>query len=94
MKSENEIPKYDLAEQIMAGQRKFAATKRIAPKKRDTRYQTPGLRLKTSDTRTQTTIQTKPSKERDTQYSILNTKPSDKIISEIVARDIHNLRKR
>ena len=94
MKSENEIPKFDLARQIMSTQRKFSAGKRIAPKKKDIRPQTQDLRLQT----------TNPSKEHDTQpaatlpmhggYSSLNTNHVDKIISDIVARDIHNLRKR
>jgi len=99
MKSENEIPKFDLADQIMAGHRKFTAVKRIAPKKKE-------IRLKTPDISTQTTIQKILSKESNTQpaaipmrreqggYAILNTNPVDQIISEIVARDIQNFRSR
>ena len=33
MKSEDNIPKFDLAEQILAGQRKFSSIKRKAPVK-------------------------------------------------------------
>ena len=85
MKSENEIPKFDLAEQILAGQRKFASAKRTAPKKKDTR-------LKTADVRPQAEVQKIYSKERNTQYSILNTDSADQIISDIVARDIQKIR--
>ncbi len=99
MKSENEIPKFDLAQQIMAGHRKFTAVKRIAPRKKD-------IRLKTPDISTQTTIQKILSNESNVQpaaipmgreqgrYTITNKNPDDQIISEIVARDIQNFRRR
>lgn len=99
MKSENEIPKFDLADQIMAGHRKFTAVKRIAPKKKD-------VRLKTPDIRTHTTVQQILTKESNTQpaaipigreqggYAITNKNHDDQIISEIVARDIQNFRRR
>ncbi len=99
MKSENEIPKFDLAQQIMAGHRKFTAVKRIAPRKKD-------IRLKTPDISTQTTIEKILSKESNIKpaaipmghehggYAIPSTNPADQIISEIVARDIQNFRSR
>ena len=98
MKSENEIPKFDLAQQIMAGHRKFTAIKRIAPKKKD-------IRLKTPDISTRTTVQKILSNESNPQpaaiirerehagHAIFSTNPVDQIISEIVARDIQNFRK-
>ena len=85
MKSENEIPKFDLAEQIMAGQRKFSAVKRIAPRAKE-------RRLKTIDTRPQIIVQNSPVQEHNTQYAIRNTDSPDQIISEIVARDIQKFR--
>ncbi len=102
MKSENEIPKFDLATQIMAGQRKFAATKRIAPRAKDQRIKTTNEPCHPEwDTRPQTTDHDLENKEPEIQKSlkpeVLSLVPEsfpDKIISEIVARDIQNFRKR
>ena len=94
MKSENEIPKYDLAEQIMAGQRKFAARKRIAPRTRIQRHKkvdTKPLITSYSPQNTEPEIQKSPKAE---VLNFMSEKSPDQIISEIVARDIQNLRKR
>jgi hypothetical protein len=69
-----EIPKFDLAEQIMAEQRKITAVRRRAP----------GQKTKTPDRKPQT---------QSSQYTF---KPfvlseQEKIIAEIVARDIQKL---
>ena len=92
MKSENEIPKFDLASQILAGQRKFSAVKRIAPKKKDIRLQTTDLRQKTTDVRTETKDHEISKSLKSDVPDLMSDNSTDKIISEIVARDIKNLR--
>ena len=92
MKSENEIPKFDLASQILAGQRKFSAVKRIAPKKKDIRLQTTDLRQKTTDVRTETKDHEISKSLKSDVPDLMSDNSADKIISEIVARDIKNLR--
>ncbi|MBN2590013.1 MAG: hypothetical protein JXA96_09130 [Sedimentisphaerales bacterium] len=98
MKSENNIPKYDLAKQIMAGQRKFAATKRIAPSRNRIRDKNSNEELKISkSTQSEPSrdfIQTNHSEERNTQPAIFDMNSPDQIISQIVARDIQNFCKR
>jgi hypothetical protein len=87
MKSENEIPKFDLADQIMAGHRKFTAVKRIAPKKKDHRQKTTDIRPQTKDQEIQTSLKSDVS-------GLMSDASSQQIISEIVARDIQNFRSR
>jgi len=96
MKSENEIPKFDLADQIMAGQRKFSAVKRIAPKKKDIRLTKPDIRPQTQDHRhkTQTTDQEIQKSLKSDVSGLMSDASSQQIISQIVARDIQNFRKR
>ena len=89
MKSENEIPKFDLARQIMSTQRKFSAGKRIAPTKRKV------IDRDRNRDNTENVIENKkPETNPNTIPITMNDCSSDKIISDIVARDIHNLRKR
>ncbi len=72
----NEIPKFDLAEQIMAKQRKITAIRRKAP----------GQKTKAPDLRPRI---------RSTGYAIKQPPPAlpenERIIAEIVARDIEKL---
>jgi len=72
----NEIPKFDLAEQIMAEQRKITAIRRKAP----------GKKTKTPDQRPRI---------QSTGYAIKQPPPTlpehERIIAEIVARDIEKL---
>jgi hypothetical protein len=81
MKSENNIPKFDLAEQILAEQRKTASVKRKAPdRNRDSK--TGGNNNSTIENKTSTLPVQKPD----------NCNNDDKIIAEIVARDIRQIR--
>lgn len=92
MKSESDIPKFDLAEQIMAGQRKFAAVKRVAPKIRDQRLKTTDTRLKAISHKPQNTDQTIQKSLKSDVSGLMSDNSPEQIISEIVARDIRNLR--
>ena len=90
MKSENEIPRFDLADQILAGQRKFNAAKRIAPRAKNSRVKTQDQRPNTTDepchherdSRPQPTVQNTPVQESSTKYTIHDTNFPDKIIPE------------
>jgi len=106
MKSENEIPKYDLAEQIMAGQRKFAARKRIAPIRRriSNKDENENVSIKPITIPNQIPItandssqNTEPKIQKSLEphvLSLMSENIPDQIISDIVARDIQNFRKR
>jgi len=69
--SGNSLPTFDLAEEIMAEQRKISAAKRKRP----------GAKINDTE-------QLRQSAEAGRSYSILNPPQSEKIITEIVARDI------
>ncbi|MBN1972375.1 MAG: hypothetical protein JW787_01955 [Sedimentisphaerales bacterium] len=73
------IPKFDLAEQILAGQRKFASMKRTAPSKNRIRNSNVETEIKK-----QSALNPIPVPAKDNSQ--------DQIISEIVARDIQNFR--
>ena len=84
MKSNNDIPKFDLAEQILAGQRKFASIKRKAP-----------LKYKISNRDNNINIESDNNNPIPIPEHISKNEIScEKIISEIVARDIQNIRSR
>jgi hypothetical protein len=81
----HDIPKFDLAEQILAGQRKFSSIKRKAP-----------VKNRISNNRN-SNIESNNSNPIPIPKPISETVPvevssCDKIISEIVARDIQNIR--
>ena len=87
----HDIPKFDLAEQILAGQRKFSSIKRKAPVKN---------RIGNRD---RNSVGNNNNIQSDNSIPILNPIPEpvpmndvscDKIISEIVARDIRDIRSR
>lgn len=81
MKSENNIPKFDLAEQILAEQRKNASVKRKAPERnRDNK----------PDRNRNSNIENKSSNLPVPKKG--NSKDDEKIIEEIVARDIRQIR--
>ena len=84
MKSENEIPKFDLSDQILSGQRKFASIKRTAPTRK--RISKRNIESNLNDNKSKTIPDPITVPENDNS--------TDQIISEIVARDIHNLRMR
>lgn len=80
-----EIPKFDLAEQILAEQRKITAVKRKAPDK-GIRGQAPGKKAEP------VTTQTEP--ESAIHFSMQPSQTlseQDQIIADIVARDIRRL---
>lgn len=80
-----EIPKFDLAEQILAEQRKITAVKRKAPDK-GIRGQAPGKKVEP------VTTQTEP--ESAIHFSMQPSQTlseQDQIIADIVARDIRRL---
>ncbi len=98
MKSENNIPKFDLAEQILAEQRKTASIKRKSP-----------VRARISDSNKNSNEKLHPydvicstgnnpcadqieNKANNIQYTIHNTNNGEQIIAEIVARDIKQFR--
>lgn len=76
MSSLHDIPKFDLAEQIMAEQRKISAVRRKGPGKRVKKAKPPIA---------------------ESSVRVVEEPPihleQDKIIAEIVARDINNLLK-
>ena len=80
MKSKNDIPKFDLTEQIMVEQRKTASVKRKAPNKnRD-------------NNRDSIPIPAPLHQPASIPKPISTPNPCDQIIVEIVARDIKKFR--
>jgi hypothetical protein len=77
LQEKTEIPRFDLAEDIMAEQRKIAATKRKAPGKK-----TEAERLE---------LQAEPVGYTTIEPSAPTLPEQDRIIAEIVARDIERL---
>ena len=98
MKSENNIPKFDLAEQILAAQRKNSSRKRFQPAKvrAKNKSNNSGEKLHPYDIMYPTQSDPRPevtaSKTGNTQNVVHNTKNSEQIIAEIVARDIRQIR--
>lgn len=99
MKSENDIPKFDLEEQILAEHRKSASVKRKAPvKDRDNdRKRKSGEKSHESNIVQQILDNAPfPANDKKTTNQQLDTdneqNDADKIIKEIVARDIQNFR--
>jgi hypothetical protein len=93
MKSENDIPKFDLADQILAGQRKNASIKRKAPVKNRDILVTQKSDFVTRDSNTSlvphgSSLEVPSSESRDTRHE----NNAEQIIAEIVARDIHKFR--
>ncbi len=84
MKSNNDIPKFDLADQIMAEQRKNASVKRKAPAPSKNRISNRDRNFEDKDMNVDGTLKTNPIPTKDNSC--------DKIISEIVARDIRQYR--
>lgn len=76
--AKHDIPKFDLAQQILAGQRKFSSIKRIAPSKN-----------RISNRNSNSNIE---SNNCNPIPIPINDNSCEKIISEIVARDIQNFR--
>ena len=87
MKSNNDIPKFDLTEQIMVEQRKTASVKRKAPQAIDRKPQKKNKSLEDSP-------QISQNKPVSDIFSLGLDNPCEKIISEIVARDIKKFRSR
>lgn len=77
------IPKFDLAEQILAGQRKFTSIKRTAPSKN---------RIRNSDRNSNVETEIKKQSAPNPITIPAKDNSQDQIISEIVARDIQNFR--
>ena len=94
MKSENNIPKFDLAEQILSGQRRFNAAKRIAPKSRVQRQKSSDTKQYITSFQSQSLDHKIPESPTPDVLSLIHDNSTHQIISEIVARDIQNLRKR
>jgi cell shape-determining protein MreC len=99
MKSENNIPKFDLAEQILAEHRKSASVKRKAPDKDRHSDRTSKSREKCLESEIASQIpnnQYSPTNDKKTGPEQLDTdnnkKDTDQIIAEIVSRDIQNFR--
>jgi len=88
----NEIPKFDLAEQILAEQRKITAIRRKAPHKPQRLTSQDGATGKKTKTPDQ------QSQAKSTGYTIKQPLPKlseqEQIIAEIVARDIEKLCRR
>ena len=78
MKSENNIPKFDLADQILAEQRKTASIKRKAPSK-TVINENPGKKNTERNNRISSTTS-------------INFNNGEQIIAEIVERDIKHFR--
>jgi hypothetical protein len=80
----HDIPKFDLSEQILAGQRKFSSIKRKAPVKN---------RISNSDRNSNIeSNNSNPIPKPIPEPVSVEVSSCDKIISEIVARDIRNIR--
>ena len=86
MKSKNDIPKFDLTEQIMVEQRKTASVKRKAPNKKN------NSNSNSNSNRNRDSIPTPDPIPAAIPIPMPN--PCEKIIAEIVARDIQKIRSR
>ena len=92
----NEIPKFDLAEQIMAEQRKITAVKRKAPGKPQPPFLLPQkARGQDGAAGKKVKVPVLPPNVQSVGYNIKHPPPAllrhEQIISEIVARDIEKL---
>ena len=84
MKSNNDIPKFDLADQMLAEQRKNTSVKRKAPAPSKNRINNSDRDIEAKDMNVDSKLKTNPIPIEDNSC--------DKIISEIVARDIRQHR--
>ncbi len=78
--NEFEVPKFHLAGQIMAQQRKAIAQRRMGP-----------ARVMTANSTPQPTADNKPAEQNPAHICVLPSSPQQKVISEIVQRDLDKL---